>query len=69
MGYLCIHLNDPDSLYLMSGFCGMLLLTKEPKILCFSVDKNIAQSIHCVILYAINKGTLKILKLTHFWHL
>ena len=35
------------------GFCRMLwqpfqtLLTKEPKDLCFSVDKNIAQSIQC----------------------
>ena len=69
MGYLSIHLNDPDSLYLMSGFCGMLLLTKEPKVLCFSVDKNIAQSIHCVIWYTINKASLKIFKFTHFWHL
>ena len=43
------HLYDTDSLYFISGFSGMLcklfhsLLTKEPKNLCFSADKNIAQ--------------------------
>ena len=47
------HFYDTRFLYLISGYRGMLqqpfytLLRKELKDLCFSVDKNIAQSIQC----------------------
>ena len=60
---------DSDSLCLISGFCEMLwqpfytFLTKEPKSLCYYVDKkkhDTVNTMNCAICHIINKATLKV---------